>query len=245
MTNVTTLNTTISMISFDFLNNFINPARVEAGEVEVRNNRFMDKVMDELDLSENLCYTKSVKQNLSNKMARPQKIKCVDLDIDQMMMVGMRESKAVRKAVLAQLKALTAENKMMTTALVEVTQTKTLEAAHGIAEEVLARRELLRNTYKTEVTQTLTDSFKNRTSGGGRNIGQVICNHAKLISLIATGSTPCVFKKEHDGMAPRDYAVATNNLELIDALSRAEAKVLALSEAGLSYTEIKSILVKD
>lgn len=130
------------------------------------------------------------------------------------------------------------------TALVAVTQATTLEEAHGIAEEVLARRELLRNSYKTEVRDVLTVSFENHTSGGGRNIGQVMMNHAKLISLIATGSTPCVFKKEHDGMAPRDYAVATNDLEMIEALTRAEAKVLALSEAGLSYTEIKNLLIK-
>lgn len=229
MTSITTLNTSISMTSREI-------AKVTAKRHDhvMRDIRKMmsDLTKEGIEIGP-LSFGESSYINSQNK-SQPMLV----IDKDLTMNLILSYSAPLRFKVIKRVGELE-------TALVAITQATTLEAAHGIAEEVLARRELLRNTYKTEVTQTLTDSFKNRTSGGGRNIGQVICNHAKLISLIATGSTPCVFKKEHDGMAPRDYAVATNNLELIDALSRAEAKVLALSEAGLSYTEIKSILVKD
>ena len=239
MTSITTMNTSssISMTSFDFLNNFINPAREAAGEAVVRNNRFMDKVMDELDIC-----TKSVKV-FKPLMGRP--FNYVDLSYDQMMMVGMRESKAVRKAVLAQLKALTAENKILVGGMKAIQVSTDHSEALSIADEVMGRRELLRKSFTTEVVHTITQSFENGTSEGGRTVAMAVMNHSKLISLIATGKTPCVFKKEHDGMNPRDFASHTSNLEMISALERAEAKVLALSEAGMSYSEIKNLLIKD
>lgn len=39
----------IVMSSLDFLNNIINPARIECGEPEVKNTHFIKRIEDELD----------------------------------------------------------------------------------------------------------------------------------------------------------------------------------------------------
>ena len=75
----------------------INMVRAEFGEPELRLNKFNEKIEDELE-GDN--YTKSVVQNLNNTVSV-----LYDLTIDQCMLVSMRESKAVRKNVLAKLKA--------------------------------------------------------------------------------------------------------------------------------------------
>lgn len=85
--NLTVLNQEIEMSSLDFLNNYINPAREAAGESAVRNNVFMSRIEDELG-AENLIY-----KDFVDSRNRP--IRGVLLDYDQMMLVGMRESKAV------------------------------------------------------------------------------------------------------------------------------------------------------
>lgn len=238
MTN-TIANTSISMTTIDFLNNIVNPARIEAGQKAVENRHFIARVEDECD---DLPAVKLF------RLALPQggynEIKGYELNHDQMMVVGMRESKAVRKAVLAKIKELTAENQMLVDGMKEIAKTETVEAAHNIAQICLVRREFLRNTYKGEFTQTITEAFKKRTSGGGRSEGEAIMNHARLVSILATGMTPAVFKKEF-GMNPRDYGLANSDADLLDALNREEGKVVALSTAGFSYTEIKTMLVKD
>ncbi|EES4829109.1 hypothetical protein EZO78_005065 [Escherichia coli] len=88
----------ISMSSLDFLNNIINPARAEAGEVPHEPRKFLAKIEDELELDGT-----GKKFRLNNNQTRTA---YYDLDFDQMMLVGMRESKAVRRSVLARLKAM-------------------------------------------------------------------------------------------------------------------------------------------
>ena len=105
--NLALLNEDVKMNSYDFLNNVVNPAREVAGESKLRHNWFLEKIVDEIG-AENLCYRKSVAQNTSNQMARSQKIDTVDLNMEQMLLVGMRESKAVRLAVLDKLKQMQA-----------------------------------------------------------------------------------------------------------------------------------------
>lgn len=84
-----------SMSSRDLLN-LINQVRSDLGEPLLRLNSFNLKIEDELD-GEN--YTKNVVQNFNNTESV-----VFELTIDQCMLIGMRESKAVRKNVLAILK---------------------------------------------------------------------------------------------------------------------------------------------
>ncbi|WP_339373602.1 hypothetical protein [Xenorhabdus sp. KK7.4] len=86
------------MSSIDFLNDIINPARVEAGEKPVRPSDFHVRVNDEI--GENINYENFVVGKTGHKTYY------TILNMDQMMLVGMRESKAVRRIVLAKLKTL-------------------------------------------------------------------------------------------------------------------------------------------
>lgn len=84
-----------SMSSRDLLD-LINQVRSNLGEPLLRLNSFNLKIEDELN-GEN--YTKNVVQNFNNTESV-----VFELTIDQCMLIGMRESKAVRKNVLAILK---------------------------------------------------------------------------------------------------------------------------------------------
>lgn len=88
----------IQMHSYDFLD-VVNRARQLHGESKVSNTHFLARVMDECDFGDDKIFTIP---NAQNK----KRMKCVFLNYDEMMLVGMRESKAVRKSVLAKIKEL-------------------------------------------------------------------------------------------------------------------------------------------
>lgn len=91
-----------TMSSLDFLNNIINPAREAAGENPIRNLDFVNRLKDELDLKDENFVLIETGTRGRNPLS-------TTLDYDQMMLVGMRESKAVRKVVLARIKELEAK----------------------------------------------------------------------------------------------------------------------------------------
>lgn len=76
----------------------INQVRQGMGEPLLRLNSFNAKIEDELD-GEN--YTKNVVQNFNNTESV-----VFDLTLEQCMLIGMRESKSVRRHVLQKLKAM-------------------------------------------------------------------------------------------------------------------------------------------
>ncbi|HEM7134774.1 TPA: phage antirepressor KilAC domain-containing protein [Providencia rettgeri] len=102
MNQLTTLvnNTSQTMSSLDFLDGIINPARIQAGETPHEPRKFLAKVEDELDLD-----VTGKKFRLNNNQT---KTFYYDLTLDQLMLVGMRESKSVRRSVLEKLKQLEA-----------------------------------------------------------------------------------------------------------------------------------------
>ena len=81
------------------LREMINAARAEAGEPVISNTHFIDKVRDELDLGDDKFFTIPHEQNL-----KPQIV--AEITIEQATLVGMRESKTVRRAVLDVLKEM-------------------------------------------------------------------------------------------------------------------------------------------
>ena len=100
MNQLTTLvnNGELTMSSLDFLDGIINPARIQAGEKPHEPRKFLAKVEDELDLD-----ATGKKFRLNNNQT---KTFYYDLTLDQLMLVGMRESKLVRRSVLEKLKQL-------------------------------------------------------------------------------------------------------------------------------------------
>lgn len=103
------VNSAAKMSSLDFLNNIINPARVDAGESSHEPRKFLAKIEDELELDGT-----GKKFRLNNNQTQTA---YYDLDLDQMMLVGMRESKAVRRSVLARLKDISPIPKTLPEAL--------------------------------------------------------------------------------------------------------------------------------
>ncbi|NMY77714.1 phage antirepressor protein [Pseudomonas rhodesiae] len=83
------------------LRDVINEARLSAGEPKVRNDHFLARIEDELgdELEGVKKYYTPVHGN---------QVATYSLTLDQCMLVGMRESKAVRRSVLKKLKALEA-----------------------------------------------------------------------------------------------------------------------------------------
>ena len=89
------------MSSLDLLE-IINTARIEAGESEVRRNQFTERCIDELDGDH---YKTFVVNNPNGTTSE-----ALMLTQDQCMLIGMRESKSVRRNVLAKLKDIEAKS---------------------------------------------------------------------------------------------------------------------------------------
>ncbi|KMJ43695.1 hypothetical protein AB204_18195 [Xenorhabdus khoisanae] len=91
----------VTMSSINFLNEIINPARISAGEKEVENRHFIARIEDELDdLGGAETFYVTTTQGATRK------VKGYTLTMEQMTLVGMRESKAVRRSVLEKLRRL-------------------------------------------------------------------------------------------------------------------------------------------
>lgn len=100
-TSIVNFDQTIAMTSFDFLNSVINPAREEAGQNPISNKDFTNRIADELNLKEENFL-------LLDSGTVGRKAKYVNLDADQLLLVGMRESKAVRLKVLEYIRKIEA-----------------------------------------------------------------------------------------------------------------------------------------
>lgn len=94
--NLVTTETTSTMSSLE-LRDIINAARADHGESKVENSHFLKRIEDELE-----------GELVGTKTFRPAQggtpMKYYDLTRDQCTLVGMRESKGVRRAVLQKLK---------------------------------------------------------------------------------------------------------------------------------------------
>ena len=95
---ITTNETEITINSVDFLNEYINPARNRNGQGKVAYKDFIARVIDETE--------KSHEEIFLMDSTGGRKRHVVNLSYDEMILVGMRESKAVRKSVLSKLKEL-------------------------------------------------------------------------------------------------------------------------------------------
>lgn len=89
-------------IDSQYLLDMVNAARKQCGEPEVRNNKFIEKVVDEL---EGEFYTKSVKPSGVNG-GRP--VEVIEMTIKQALRVAARESKAVRRSLVDKLEDMQA-----------------------------------------------------------------------------------------------------------------------------------------
>ena len=137
---------TKTMSSIELLD-LINESRIEFGEPEIRRNKLSEKIEDELQGED---YTKSVVRNLNNTESA-----IYHLTVEQCTLVGMRESKSVRRSVMVKLKELEAPKPM--------TQ---LEVMAGIAQSMVEQERkqleqaetLAKVESKLEVIEAKADS---------------------------------------------------------------------------------------
>ncbi|HHW3381132.1 TPA: hypothetical protein ACULH9_003830 [Escherichia coli] len=120
--SIINLDQLVSMTSHDFLTKVINPAREEAGEKPVRNNDFVSRIEDELE-GQNVTYEIFVSFGKD--------VKSYTLNTDQLLLVGMRESKAVRRKVLAYIRQKEQEVLELQAQKLQVAQTKAISYAPG------------------------------------------------------------------------------------------------------------------
>lgn len=129
----------VTMTSVDLLE-FVNDARAEFNESPVRHNDFVARCRDELDGE---VYDSFVQPARTTATGRVPAFEAIRMTADQCKLVAMRESKGVRRRVLARLNALEASAApalpSYTEALrqladqIESNQTLALERDHAIA----------------------------------------------------------------------------------------------------------------
>lgn len=158
-----TNNVSLTMSSLDFLSNVINPARVSCGESEVENRHFLSRIEDEIEdlgVAEKFYVTTS--------QGAKRSVRGYFLNMEQMTLVGMRESKAVRRSVLEKLKALSNPTTDPMVALNDpaflrgtlLTYTEKVIALEHKVEEMRPNVEAFERIAKAEGSMCITDAAK-------------------------------------------------------------------------------------
>ena len=157
----------ITMNSVDFLNEYINPAREVNGQSKVAYKDFIARVIDETE--------KSHEEIFLMDSTGGRKRHVVNLSYDEMILVGMRESKAVRKSVLLKLK--------------ELSQPKE-DPAVLLARKVLEQDEEIKALQKTkaQINDKRTATLMNKASQDAKKIKKLesqLQDQGSYLSLIA------------------------------------------------------------
>lgn len=183
----------------------INQARKDFGEKPVRLNDFKNRIEDELDGDH---YESFVVQNSNNTTSV-----VFNLTLDQCMLVSMRESKSVRRFVLAKIKEL--ELKLQSSKLFALTRKTSKDEYLPMTSAIAEAHEEIKPYH--------------------------FSNEADLINRIVLGQTASKYRQFHDipkGEAIRDY-LNQAELDCIIALQRANTVYI---EDGLDFQERKEKL---
>ncbi|EAU5132154.1 phage antirepressor Ant [Salmonella enterica] len=143
----------------------VNETRRLCGEPEIRNNKFIEKVLDELDGEH---YTKSVVQRLNNTT-----MTVVKMSYKQALRVAARESKAVRRSLIDKLEALQQKHSPFPVPAIP----QSLPEALRLAAELAEQKQQLEEQLQTAAPKV---DFADRVSNAG---GILIGNYAKVVGL--------------------------------------------------------------
>jgi hypothetical protein len=137
---------TISTIT---LRDMVNEARVQSGEAKVRNDQFIIRVEDELSGELGVC----------SFIAHPQSgvmMASYELTMDQCTLVGMRESKAVRRSVLKKLKEMEGPKQLSTIEILQIAMEseKARLLLTAQVEQQATKIHSLENLFKEGMTHT-------------------------------------------------------------------------------------------
>ena len=156
------------MTSLEFLD-VVNASRIASGESPHEPRKFLAKVEDELD------DLTGKKFRLNNNQS---KTYYYDLTVDQCMLVGMRESKAVRRSVLAKLKEMEAPQVPQTYAAA------LLEAGRLALENEQLQLEAKENAPKVEFFEQVTGSKDTVDMGQAAKVLNMGIGRNKLFELL-------------------------------------------------------------
>lgn len=131
----------------------VNEARNLYGEPEVRNNKFIEKIEDELEGEH---YTKSVVQKMNNTQ-----MTVIDMSIKQALRVAARESKAVRRALVDKLEDMQKLPVQSKNGLTEYRQARALKMTMEVVSSIF---ELMPN-LAAESRQCVMAGMVNRVVG--------------------------------------------------------------------------------
>ncbi|EHN7880874.1 phage antirepressor KilAC domain-containing protein [Salmonella enterica] len=145
----------------------VNEARKVCGEPEVRNNKFIEKVIDEL---EGEFYTKSVKSH-GSRAGRP--LEVISMSHKQALRVAARESKAVRRSLIDKLEEL--QQRVQPSPAPAIPQS--LPEALRLAAELAEQKEHLEEQLQSAAPKV---EFADRVAAAN---GILISNYAKAISM--------------------------------------------------------------
>ncbi|ENJ5738507.1 phage antirepressor KilAC domain-containing protein [Salmonella enterica subsp. enterica serovar Newport] len=143
----------------------VNETRKLCGEPDIRNNKFIEKVLDELDGEH---YTKSVVQRLNNTT-----MTVVKMSYKQALRVAARESKAVRRSLIDKLEAL--QQAQSPSPVPAIPQS--LPEALRLAAELAEQKQQLVEQLQTAAPKV---DFADRVANAG---GILIGNYAKVVGL--------------------------------------------------------------
>ena len=160
---VNVISNTGDTIDSQTLLKMVNEARKLCGEPEVRNNKFIEKILDELDGEH---YTKSVVEKM-NKTS----MLVITMTFKQALRVAARESKAVRRSLIDKLEELQQANSP--TPSIPQTLPEALRLAAELAEQKLQLEQQL-------VAAAPKVDFADRVSAAN---GILIGNFAKVVGL--------------------------------------------------------------
>ncbi|EJU5124745.1 phage antirepressor KilAC domain-containing protein [Escherichia coli] len=160
---VNVISNTGDTIDSQTLLKMVNEARKLCGEPEVRNNKFIEKILDELDGEH---YTKSVVEKM-NKTS----MLVITMTFKQAMRVAARESKAVRRSLIDKLEELQQANSPAPS--IPQTLPEALRLAAELAEQKMQLEQQL-------VAAAPKVDFADRVSAAN---GILIGNFAKVVGL--------------------------------------------------------------
>ncbi|HHR9169712.1 TPA: phage antirepressor KilAC domain-containing protein [Salmonella enterica subsp. enterica serovar Warragul] len=145
----------------------VNETRRLCGEPEIRNNKFIEKIVDEL---EGEFYTKSVKSHVARA---GRSFEVIVMSYKQALRVAARESKAVRRSLIDKLEALQQEQSPSPVPAIP----QSLPEALRLAAELAEQKQQLEEQLQTAAPKV---DFADRVANAG---GILIGNYAKVVGL--------------------------------------------------------------
>ena len=213
-----------TMNSIDLLD-IINRERIAWGEEPARRNHFADRVKDELEGDH---YQILVVKNPNGTMSET-----YSLTIDQCMLVAMRESKGVRRNVLAQLKASPVAAQVPE-ALHHADNIAALEAAARMLNASESGKLMMLRSYANANAPALLPALP------GYAVDAPVIAGANAVSSEVTMSATALLQEHQAGMSAKRFNKLAKSAGLLTEVARQTSKggtklFSVVTEAGLAF----------